>query len=265
MQGKNSGGNGGPGYRKRPDYRIDFVPCAKRVRVRFAGETLADTLGARLLIETGHVPVYYFPRPDVRMDLLHRTQHSTHCPFKGDATYWTAEVDGRRAENAVWSYEAPYDEVEEIRDFVAFYWDRVDQWLEEDQEVAVHPRSPFVRIDVLSSRRPVRVTLAGQVVAETRRALFLFETGKPVRYYIPQEDVRMDLLVDSSTQTACPYKGSARYWSAAVNGQRVEDVAWSYPVPLGEVRQIAGHVCFFDEKVSTVEVDGRVMPKPDTR
>lgn len=259
------GGNPGPGYMKRPDYRIDFVPCAKRVRVRLNGETVADSTRTRLLLETGHVPVYYFPRDDVRMDLLRRTEHSTHCPFKGDAVYWSVAAGGREVENAVWSYEAPFDEVSEIKDYLAFYWNRMDQWLEEDEEVSVHPRSPFVRVDVVASRRRVRVALAGEVLADTEKALYLFETGLPTRYYIPEEDVRTNLLVDSGTKTSCPYKGSARYWSASIDGRKFEDVAWSYPVPLGEVRRIGGHICFFDERVDVVEVDGQTMPKPETR
>lgn len=256
-------GNSGPGYRERPDYRVDFIPCAKRVRVGFNGEIVADSTRSRLLLETNHRPVYYFPRDDVRADLLRRTAHSTHCPFKGDASYWTVSVNGREAENAVWSYESPFDEVAAIGDYVAFYWDRMDQWLEEDEEIAVHPRNPFVRIDVLASRRRVRVALAGEVLADTEKALFLFETGMPVRYYIPPEDVRMDLLQDSNSTSSCPYKGTARYWSASIGGKQFEDIAWAYPVPLGEVRRIAGRVCFYDDRVDAVEVGGETLPKPE--
>ena len=99
------------GFAQNPQYRVAFEPCAKRLRVRFNGETLADTTRVRLMRETGHVPVYYFPRSDVRMDLLAESDHATFCPYKGEASYWHVAVGGRRAENAVWSYESPFDEV----------------------------------------------------------------------------------------------------------------------------------------------------------
>jgi uncharacterized protein (DUF427 family) len=202
--GQSSSGNAAPGFAKHPHYSIDFIPCAKRVRVMFGGETIADSTAVMMLKETRHLPVYYFPRGDVRTDLLRPTEHSTFCPFKGDAVYWSVTAGGKTAENAVWSYEAPYDEVPEIKDYMAFYWDRMDAWFEEDEEVFVHARDPNVRVDVLLSHRPVRVVVGGETVAETTNARFLFETGLPVRYYIPKEDVRMDLLEDSGTSTRCP-------------------------------------------------------------
>lgn len=254
-----------PGFAKHPDYTIDIVPCAKRVRAVFNGQTVVDSVGAVLLLEKAHTPVYYFPREDVRLELAQRTEHSTHCPFKGDASYWTLRVDERVAENALWTYQSPYDEVSAIRDFVAPYWGRMDAWYEEDEEVFVHPRSPFVRIDVLRSSRPVRIELAGAVLAETRRARFLFETGLPTRYYIPREDVRIDLLEGSETRTACPYKGTAHHWSARIDGAERKDVAWSYPDPLPEVGAIQDHICFYDERVDAVFVDGTPQAKPATK
>ena len=205
-----------PGFKTNPDYRITFEPSPRRVRVRFNGTDIADSSNAHLLFETRHLPVYYFPRRDVRMDLLRATEHHTFCPHKGTASYWTIAAGGREAENAVWSYPEPFDEVAAIKDFVAFYWDRVDHWYEEDDEIFVHPRDPYKRVDVVNSSRPVRVILGGETIAETTRARFLYETRLPTRYYIPPEDVRTDLLVDSGKTSRCPYKGKARYWSATI-------------------------------------------------
>jgi uncharacterized protein (DUF427 family) len=253
------------GFNDNPDYKILFEPSPRRVRVGFDGATIADSTNAHLLFETRHLPVYYFPREDVRMELLTPTAHQTFCPYKGKASYWTIRAGDRTSENAVWGYPDPYDEVAAIRDFVAFYWDRVDHWYEEDEEIFVHPRDPYKRVDVIASSRPVKVILGGETVAETHRARFLFETRLPTRYYIPPEDVRMDLLVPSNTTTACPYKGRARYWSARIGDRLYPDIVWSYEEPIPECPKIKGLLCFFNEQVDAVLVDGREVPRPLTK
>ncbi|MBL28525.1 MAG: hypothetical protein CMM50_13345 [Rhodospirillaceae bacterium] len=236
------------------EHRVEIVPTAKRVRVMFGGETVADSTGVLIIRETRHMPVYYFPPEDVRRDLLSPTDHHTHCPYKGDASYWTVRAGGHEAENAVWSYPEPLSDVAGLSGYLAFYWDRMDAWYEEDEQVFVHPRDPFVRIDVLESRRRVRVVLGGETVADTTHALFLFETGHRPRYYIPTEDVRTDLLHLSSKRTGCPYKGFARYWSVSAGGRVFEDVVWSYPDPSREVARIKERLCFYEERVDSVLV-----------
>lgn len=109
-----------------PDHPITVEPNPKRVRVTFAGRVVADTRRALTLREAGYAPVEYIPRADIDMALLEPTEHTTHCPYKGDASYFTLEAGGRTAENAAWSYEAPYPAVGEIRDHLAFYPRRVD-------------------------------------------------------------------------------------------------------------------------------------------
>jgi uncharacterized protein (DUF427 family) len=256
--------NRAPGFEKNPDYRILFEPSPRRVRVEFGGEFIADSTAAHLLFETRHLPVYYFPRKDVAFDLLTATDHHTYCPYKGEASYWTVKAGGREAENAVWGYPKPYDEVREIADYVAFYWNKVDHWYEEDDEVFVHARDPYKRVDVVSSSRRVEVVLGGVTVADTRRARFLFETRLPTRYYIPPEDVRADVLVPSEKVTACPYKGKAKYFSVKIGDQTFEDIVWSYPDPIPECPKIKGLLCFFNEHVDEIRVDGAAMPKPMT-
>jgi len=256
--------NRAPGFEKNPDYRIAFERSPRRVRVQFGGAYIADSTNAHLLFETRHLPVYYFPRQDVRFDLLTPTDHHTYCPYKGEASYWTIRAGDRVAENAVWGYPKPYDELPQIRDYVAFYWDRVDHWYEEDDEVFVHARDPYKRVDVVSSSRRVEVVLGGVKVADTRRARFLFETRLPTRYYIPSEDVRQDLLVPSVKVTACPYKGRAKYFSVKIGDTLFEDIVWSYPDPIPECPKIAGYLCFFNEHVDEIRVDGVVVPRPET-
>jgi len=168
-------------------HAVILEPSPRRVRVMFNGETIADSSSMQLLHEDGHLPIYYFPVADVRMDLLEKTEHSTHCPHKGDASYWTVRVGDREAENAVWGYEDPLPIQPGLKGLVAFYWGRMDQWFEEDEEIFVHPRDPYKRIDTIASSRRVTVTLGGTIVADTTNAVFLFETGLPTRYYIPKK------------------------------------------------------------------------------
>jgi uncharacterized protein (DUF427 family) len=119
--------NPAPGFAKHPDHRVDTRPAGIRVRVTFGGEVVADSRNAVRVDEAGYPPVYYFPRGDVRMALLTRTAHGSYCPFKGEASYFSIAVADRAAENAVWSYEHPYDEVASIRERLAFYPGRVDR------------------------------------------------------------------------------------------------------------------------------------------
>lgn len=119
-------GNPAPGFTRQPDRIMDYTPAGRRIRVTFGGELIADTVAAIALQEADYPVAYYLPRGDVRMDLMRRTEHSTHCPFKGDASYWTLEAGGRTAENAVWSYETPFDEAGIIKEYVAFYGSKVD-------------------------------------------------------------------------------------------------------------------------------------------
>jgi uncharacterized protein (DUF427 family) len=115
--------NPSPGFRKRPDYRIDVSPAATRVRVSFEGAVIADTRAALAMKEGDYPVVYYFPRKDVKMERLERSTHSTHCPFKGDASYFSLKGGPR---DAVWSYERPFDEMAAIREYLAFYPDKVE-------------------------------------------------------------------------------------------------------------------------------------------
>jgi uncharacterized protein (DUF427 family) len=109
-----------------PDHPITITRNGKRVRVTFAGKTIADTTNALTLKEASYSPVFYIPRADADMSALMRTSHHTHCPYKGEASYFTISAGGRTAENAVWSYETPFPAVAEIKGYLAFYPNRVD-------------------------------------------------------------------------------------------------------------------------------------------
>lgn len=238
-----------------PEHRLLFHDFPRRVRGRFADEAVLDTTRAKLLHETGYLPQLYIPVGDVRVELLTSTDHSTYCPFKGDASYWSLRVGDRTAENAVWAYENPIESASWLHGHLAFYFRAVDAWFDEDEEIAGHFRDPYHRVDVRPTSRRVRVLVSGEVVADTDRARLLSETGLPNRYYIPVDDVRRDLLEPSATHTECPYKGTASYRSLRVGPHRLPDAAWFYPQPFDESAGIAGHLCYSGEGI-VVEVDG---------
>lgn len=230
--------------------------CAKRVRTYFAGECVADSKCIRLMHERDQLPVYYFPLEDVRDELLVPSERTTYCPRKGTARYWSVRVGDRLAADALWSYPQPLETGLAISGLAAFYWNRMDAWFEEDEQVFVHARDPYTRIDVLESSRQVTLRVGGVTVAESRRPILLFETGLPVRYYLPKLDVRMELLSPTNTVTACPYKGeTSQYWRVETDGETVEDAAWCYEHPNSGVIGIAGRIGFFAEKMDLL-VDG---------
>ena len=134
------------------------------------------------------------------------------------------------------------------------------RWLEEDEEIGVHPRDPYHRVDVLSTSRAVTISLHGTVLAQTERALALFESNLPTRWYMPREDVRAELQ-PSQTTTGCPYKGTAGYYSIDAPGG--EDLVWYYTDPLPEVSRIKDLVCFYDERVD-VALDGEAQERPES-
>lgn len=109
-----------------PDHPITITPNGKRVRVTFAGKVIADSTRTLTLKEASYPAVHYIPRADTDMSALARTDHHTHCPYKGDASYFTLSASGKQAENAVWSYEQPFPAMAEIKEYLAFYPNKVD-------------------------------------------------------------------------------------------------------------------------------------------
>jgi uncharacterized protein (DUF427 family) len=207
-----------------------FEPAPYRVRGLRKGEVVVDSRRAHLFREEGaHVPVFCFPREDVRADLL--------------------------PEGAV--HESPH------AGFVTVDWEAVAEWFAEDGQIFGHPRDPYHRIDVFPSTRHVRVLRRGEVLAETRRSKILFETALPPRYYMPVEDVRAE-LVPSAKKTRCAYKGSASYWSVRSGGRLYEDLVWTYTDPQLDAVPVRDLLCFFNERVD-LELDGEPVERPRTQ
>jgi uncharacterized protein (DUF427 family) len=242
--------------------QVRTEPSAKRVRVYLGGEVVADTSHPVLVWEVPYYPAYYFPVADVRGELLTRDGGSVHSPSRGDATTYTVAAGGKEAPGAALRYED--SPLPELRDLIRFDWEAMDAWFEEDQEVFTHPRDPYTRVDILPSSRHVRVEIDGVTVAESASPRLLFETGLPTRYYLPKTHVRLDLLTHTDSETHCPYKGKAEYWSVAVGDAVHEDIAWSYATPLPESLGIAGLIAFYDEKVD-IYVDGVLQDRPQTK
>jgi uncharacterized protein (DUF427 family) len=215
-----------------PPERILYVEqFPRRVRAMRGGEIVAQSDEVKLLHESGRLPVFYFPDEDVRLDLLDEESVRRHEGLPGH---------------------------------VAPVWDAMDAWFEEEEQIFGHPRDPYHRIDVLESSRHVRISVNGELVAESHRPLVLFETGLPPRYYLDSVDVRTDLLVPHEKRTRCAYKGVASHWSLRAGGAVEEALVWSYPEPNHEVERIAGRLAFYNERVD-LEVDGELEERPRTQ
>lgn len=248
-----------------PENVLYFEDSPRRVRVVVAGETVAESSRAKLLHEAGLLPVYYLPEEDVRMELLEPTDQTTHCGLKGDASYWSIRVGDDERENAVWGYPDPLPDAPPLAGYLSFQWDAVDEWWEEAERIGVHPRDPYHRCDVIESDRHVVVRVGDRVVADSERPTMLFETGLPPRFYLPEDDVDMDVLERTDTETPCPYKGTtSRYYTVVAGDERLEDVAWAYDEPHAEIQGIKGLIAFYNEKVD-LEVDGETWERPRTR
>jgi uncharacterized protein (DUF427 family) len=243
-----------------PRGRVRVEDGAKRVRAYLGGELVVDTVRPKLVWEIPYYPAYYVPAADVRVELV-STERTEHSPSRGDARYFHVKGGDGHAEHGAWHY--PDSPIEELRDHVRFDWKAMDSWFEEDEEVFIHPRDPHSRVDILHSSRHVEVFVNGVKIADTTKPTLLFETGLPPRYYLPQTDVRMDLLTATDTESGCPYKGFARYWSVAAGDEVHEDLAWSYLSPFHESHKIAGLVAFWNERVDLV-VDGVPQERPRT-
>jgi uncharacterized protein (DUF427 family) len=241
--------------------RVRIEPGHKRVRVYLGGELIADSTKVKLVWEKPYYPTYFIPQDDVSMQLLTPTDHTKHSPSRGEAKFFTVKGGTATAENA--AYHHPDSPIAGLSGHIAFVWEAMDAWFEEDEEVFVHARDPYTRVDVLASSRHIQIVVDGTTVADSHHPRLLFETGLPTRYYLPKTDVRMDLLSPTATQTHCPYKGTAQYWSIDINGGLHEDIVWGYRTPVQESSRIAGLVSFYNEKVD-VYVDGVLQDRPKT-
>ena len=238
--------------------RGSIEPSFRWVRVKLGLETVADSKTPLLLAQFGlHVsPTYFFTRDEITMDRLVPSgqQHGMQ--------YWSVTSESQMIKDGAWTYIDPPEHLADLKERITFNWRDFD-WFEEDEQVFVEARMPQHRVDVMRSSRHIKVVVGGQVLADTKTPFLLFETTLPTRYYIPQQDVQMKFLHETSLKTQCPYKGTARYWSAHVGANVFENVVWSYPNPILENPKIKDLMCFYNEKVD-IYIDGQLEPRPVT-
>lgn len=241
---------------------VRTVPSQKRIRTYFAGELVADSTDPLLVWNLPARLNYFLPEKDVVPGVLRPTEHSEESKSEGVAHFFDVVVGENVAKNAACQYASA--RTEEVRERILFHWEAMDSWFEEDDQVFFHPADPFHRVDVRSSSRHVVVELDGVTIADSEHARICFETNLPARYYLPLVDVRMDLLRPTETQTRCPYKGTASYWSIDVNGVVRDDLVWCYKTPFFESLSLAGHAAFYNEKLD-IYVDGALDPRSAAR
>jgi uncharacterized protein (DUF427 family) len=241
---------------------VDTVePVPRRVRGFLGGAVLFDTTAARYVWEIQPYPQYYVPLKDVDQALL-VAEGGHHRSRRG-----TVQQYGLRVGDTVRPGAARIlgsDALTGLVDTVRFDWNALDAWFEEDEQIFVHPRSPYARVDAVRSHRRVRVELNGTVLAESSSPVMVFETGLPTRYYLDRTDVNFEHLVRSDTVTSCPYKGTTSdYWSVRTGDGIEPDLAWAYNFPTRQLLPITGLVAFYNEKVDLF-VDGHPLERPRT-
>jgi uncharacterized protein (DUF427 family) len=241
---------------------VDHVePVPRRVRATLAGRVVVDTTSALYVWEWPNYPQFYVPMTDVDASLLVDEDHAQHL-HRGRSQLYSLAVGDVVRPSAVRVYVD--STVEGLSGTARFEWDALDSWFEEDEEVFVHPRNPYTRVDALRSTRQVRIELEGVVLAESSSPVMVFETGLPTRYYLNQTEVHFAHLTKSDTVTSCPYKGqTSQYWSVQLDDTVHADLAWSYDFPTRQLLPIAGLVAFYNEKLDIV-LDGERLSRPVT-
>ncbi len=241
----------------------EFGSSPRWVHVYFNNQAIAESKKMMLLREANHLPLYYFPKLDVRMDCLQPSDHTTDSGRKGEGVFWHVKVGDKIAMDAAFTFRNAPRNGPKLEDYIAFTWNKMDAWFEEDEEVFVYARDPHKRVDVLQSSRHVKVVVDGTAVADSKRPWLLFETGLPTRYYVPKHDARMNLLEPSDTVTRCPYKGEANFYLIRIGDELHGDLAWTYRYPMLECLKIQGLLGFLNEKVDLYE-DDKPLPRPET-
>ncbi len=228
-------------------------PSPRRIRGYVDDELVVDCPAPMLLFEQGRMLRYLFPRESVQTKSLHPGR------IEDGRQYLDLRVGDRTIQDAGWTHEAA-DDTPDLSPYVAFYWRAMDRWMEEDVEAIGHPRDPYHRVDAVPSSRHVVVSIGGEVLAQSDRAVVIFETSLPARWYLPREDISA-ALEPSDFRSTCAYKGHASYDHVWVGDRLRHNLAWHYPDPRREVEAVRDRICFFNEQVDVV-LDGQAQPQP---
>ncbi|KAI9688951.1 MAG: hypothetical protein M1822_000688 [Bathelium mastoideum] len=228
----------------------------RRVRALYKDSYIVDTQEAQYVWEHPYYPQYWLP-----ISALQHVQLSEQKEHPEGFTTGSLSNGSASIPNVLAFTKGPLEELVRIP-----FNSTGIVWFEEDEQVFVHPKDPYKRVDILPSTRHIKIGLDGQVLAESSNVLCLFETGLPTRYYLPKTSVSdWALLKESSTTTKCPYKGEANYYSVKLaSGELANDLVWYYIHPTSESIGIAGRLCFYNEKVD-VWVDGVKQERPKSK
>ena len=243
-------------FSTNPESRPKIVDSAKRVRGVLNGKYIFDTVSAKLVWENGYYPQYWIPKSDFNRFVKFEADK----PVSGiDSSTSTLSIDNKSVKSLV----VPDSFNTELAGYVKIAFDALEAWYEEQSQVIYHPKDPYHRIDILPTGRQVKVDIDGVVVADTGSeggVMSLWETRLPARWYVPRTAVKWEYLTPSDTHTGCPYKGTASYYNAVINGKEIKDVAWWYEQPIQESAGIIGMLCFYPNKVNTL-LDGKPIEK----
>jgi uncharacterized protein (DUF427 family) len=249
---------------------LRYQPTEKRVRAALAGYSVADSTRTVLVWEPRRIlPSYAFPDEDLRLRLA---PPSVEPPaddpavapvLHGAHPFWIHSSDGEAFDIGVAETTKPAAAFRpadpDLNGYVVLDFHAFDHWYEEDEPIVGHPRDPFHRVDTRLSSRHVQIEADGVLIADTKRAQLVFETSLPVRFYIPREDIKVELK-PSDKVTHCAYKGRATYWSFEAGGRPYANLAWTYKQPLSGADALTDLICFFDEKLD-VTVDDALRPR----
>jgi uncharacterized protein (DUF427 family) len=241
-----------------PERLLYAEPLRRRMRVLYAGDWIAQSDDVVLLHEPGRYPVAYFPRGDIAPDLLVRTDFETSHPDFGRTAWYAVSNGDRDAPRGAWEHTALPGYAAILADRVAFAWHAMDAFYEEDERIVGHAADAYHRIDIRQTSRDLTVHAGEQLIARTRGALVLYESGFAPRWYVPGADVDAVALTPVQRQTFCPYKGLCSYYDIG----DIHQAGWAYLEPYREVERIAEFISFEPDKV-TVTIDGQqLVPVP---
>jgi uncharacterized protein (DUF427 family) len=234
-----------------PQRLLYVEPLRRRLRVRFGGGWIADSEHVLLLFEPGRYPVAYFPQTDISPEVLKRSEHTTRHADLGLTSWFSIKAGGQHATRAAWQHVDLPTYAGDLRERIAFAWRAMDAFYEEDERILGHAADSYHRIDIRLSSRSLVVRSEDRIIADSKQALVLFESGFAPRWYIPRSDIDQSALTPVEHQTFCPYKGLCSYYD--ISGARL--AAWSYRKAYSEVSRISDLVSFEPDTVS-VQLDG---------
>jgi uncharacterized protein (DUF427 family) len=232
--------------------RLLYVePLRRRMRVRFGGTWIADSEGVLLLFEPGRYPVAYFPESDISPQVLEPIDHTVQHPDLGLTSWYAVRAGEHTAPRGAWQHTALPPHATELQGRVAFAWQAMEAFYEEDERIAGHAADSYHRIDIRQTSRHLVVRYQDRIIADTTRPLALYESGFAPRWYVPRADIDESSLTPVEFKTFCPYKGLCSYYTIS----DAHLAAWSYPEAYPEVGRISNFVSFEPDKV-TIHLDG---------